>query len=112
MTAEPKYSLRVQELVDTALSDTLHKLDAYTLTALIHLYYDGEMGTEGERSTGGNLHITLDDGNVSGGNVLFCLRQAEREGDVLGVLIAEALLDYSADERERIVNGQYQVEGH
>jgi hypothetical protein len=66
-------------------------------------YYDGDdLDDETSRPSGGNLHIALDDGNSDRGSVEFCLAQAERYGDVVGVKLARALLALDDDDRRRL----------
>jgi hypothetical protein len=48
---------------------------------------------------GGSLHVVLDDGNVEGQHVLFCMDRASDEGDSLGEVLARELL--CLDEAER-----------
>jgi hypothetical protein len=58
-------------------------------------------------STGGYLHIVLDDGNTEADHVLWCLREAEKAGDADGVALAEQLLMLDQDERDGVVNGRF-----
>ncbi len=44
-------------------------------------------------STGGSLHIVLDDGNWRRDDLSFCLNRAIADGDHFGVAIATALLE-------------------
>jgi hypothetical protein len=68
------------------------------LSALILAYYE-----KPENVVGGNLHIVLDDFNIRDGDIDFCLKQAEDNGDGDGVLIARLLLALSPDARRRVV---------
>lgn len=81
-------------------SDGRRVVDPYTLAEMVDAYYE-------KNSTGGSLHITLDDNNIEGHHVLFCLRWAEHYGDAEGVILAEALLDLDYAERGRLVHGGY-----
>jgi hypothetical protein len=49
------------------------------------------------------LHITLDDGNIETGNILYCLKRAKEAGDVAGVEIAELLLAMTRRQRAKAV---------
>lgn len=62
------------------------------LIAMIRPYYAAN-------AAGGNLHVSLDDGNMDGVSVWFCLREAANERDLDGVRIAVALLELSEDSR-------------
>lgn len=66
--------------------------------ALIKAYY--EMPGNG---AGGNLHVTLDDGNIETGDILYCLGYAKRDGDTAGVQIAELLLAMTRRQRAKAV---------
>lgn len=59
---------------------------------LIRPYYESELA-------GGNLHVSLDDGNMEDGNVWFCLEEAVKERDLDGAKIAVFLLTMTEDER-------------
>ena len=48
---------------------------------------------------GGSLHIALDDGNMEADNVLWCLKEADKQGDREGAELCLILLDMSIDER-------------
>ena len=50
----------------------------------------------------GSLHIVLADGNVANDHVEFCLRWAEREGDIEGVVLAKILLKMSRTQRLKL----------
>lgn len=56
-----------------------------------------------ENVVGGNLHIVLDDGNITNGNIEFCHRQAAQHGDTTGMEIAKNLLMMSMTQRKKIV---------
>ena len=62
------------------------------LIAMIRPYYAAH-------SAGGNLHVSLDDGNMEDGNVWFCLMEAAKEKDLVGVRIAVHLLSMTEDAR-------------
>ena len=51
---------------------------------------------------GGSLHIVLDDGNISDGDVQFCLNDAKERGDNDGVSLAEKLLLMSKAQRKKL----------
>ena len=46
-----------------------------------------------QSAAGGSLHIVLEDQNVGDKSVQWCLEHAKEVGDVMGVKIAQALLD-------------------
>nr|WP_250808197.1 hypothetical protein [Neorhizobium tomejilense] len=50
----------------------------------------------------GSLHIVLDDGNVSNGNVEFCIEAAADSGDEEGRQLAEILLAMSRTQRAKL----------
>jgi len=52
----------------------------------------------------GSLHIVLDDGNVSDGNVAYCIEWAEECGDVEGARLGRVLLTMSRTQRRRIAH--------
>ena len=54
-------------------------------------------------SAGGNLHITLDDGNIETQHVLFCLEEARATGDALGMVLADMLLRMTRRQRAKAV---------
>jgi hypothetical protein len=49
---------------------------------------------------GGNLHITLEDGNTDDGSIKFCLDNCIARKDFLGAYIAEELLKMDQDNRD------------
>ncbi|MCK9361834.1 hypothetical protein M0Q28_06465 [Patescibacteria group bacterium] len=55
-------------------------------------------------STGGSLHIVLDDGNIETEHVVFCSAEAIKEADIVGEGIAHMLLQMSYDERSELRN--------
>lgn len=57
--------------------------------------YRGEVGV-----TGGNLHIALDDGNLSDKDLKFCLDRASGLSDWLGVACAAIMLTMDKVTRE------------
>lgn len=67
------------------------------LYCLIDYYYD-VMGF----STGGPLHIVLDDYNLEDGHILSCKKHCIEIKDAFGMLICEALLKLPEDKREAI----------
>lgn len=56
---------------------------------------------------GGNLHIVIEDQNIRDSDIQFCKEQAEAEGDELGVLIADALMQMSKTQRLKIASKYY-----
>jgi len=65
------------------------------LFAVCKVYY-----AEFENYAGGNLHIVLSDGNTEDGHVRFCIGEAEREKDYLGVAIGFLLLQLTEEDRD------------
>jgi hypothetical protein len=51
---------------------------------------------------GGSLHIYLDDGNTSDGNIEFCLKYARQEHDEEGAALATLLLQMSQTQRTKL----------
>ena len=51
---------------------------------------------------GGALHIVLDDGNVTDGDVKFCISHAREMGDSEGERLAEILLSMSKTQRKKL----------
>lgn len=73
-------------MLDRKLHPTL-EIYISTLFKLAAAYYDGELGQQ--RSTGGCLHVWLDDGNWWREDIQFCLKYAEEQKDRHAVLIAQ-----------------------
>lgn len=65
------------------------------LHALRKVYYD-----DFDNPTGGSLHVVLDDGNLSDGDLNFCIKWAEDKNDYLGIAIARLLMELSEEDRE------------
>ena len=64
---------------------------------LIRAYY-----TKPENAVGGSLHIVLEDGNVSDGNVESCLEYAREHNDRDGEALAGLLLQMSKTQRRKL----------
>ena len=64
---------------------------------LVRAYYEKE-----GNSCGGNLHIVLDDGNLSDSCVQFCLDQVHADEDEDGVRIAELMLQMTGTQRRKV----------
>ena len=79
------------------LSEGLGKPTVPEVLPIMRRYLD----TEGN-SAGGSLHIVLDDGNVSDGDVLFCIEYAKERCDKAGVELAEILLRMSKTQRKKL----------
>lgn len=62
-------------------------------------------GVDGN-STGGYLHIVLDDGNMGENHIAFCRDEAAQAGDQAAVEIAEALLALPLFERVMVIEAQ------
>ena len=54
-------------------------------------------------STGGNLHIILDDENIKDSHIKSCIDKAESEGDNEGVKLGKLLLQASMTQRRKLV---------
>jgi hypothetical protein len=64
------------------------------LSKLIQEYYV-------DNCVGGTLHIVLDDGNVEGSHIHWCIENSIKEhNDNRALVIAEALLELTEDERQ------------
>lgn len=72
------------------------------VTQMIRDYYQKE-----GNSTGGNLHVVLDDDNIEGRNVLWAWNEARIDEDEDGMEIAAALLDFDYTERMDVVAGKW-----
>lgn len=55
-------------------------------------------------STGGNLHIVLDDENIKDNHIKFCIETAESNGDKAGVMLGKLLLQASMTQRRKLVS--------
>jgi hypothetical protein len=51
---------------------------------------------------GGSLHIVLDDGNTEEDNVNYCMEYSKENGDIAGIMLARALLELSAEQRDEL----------
>jgi hypothetical protein len=65
------------------------------LLADVRFFYTGN-------PTGGNLHVCLDDGNMSDGNVWWCLQHASGKKDLEAVRLACRLLSFTEEERDAL----------
>jgi adenine-specific DNA methylase len=65
--------------------------------------------TEGNE-VGGKLHIVLDDENIEDNHIEFCLEQAIREKDNLGIEVAETLLKMSKTQRLKLAKMFYDLQ--
>lgn len=68
-------------------------------------FYVKELGN----TTGGNLHIALDDGNLSEGNLYFCQRAAREAGDTFGIFLATLLRHFTEDELEAMYEADWKA---
>jgi hypothetical protein len=73
------------------------------LCDLIQYYY------ENVNSAGGYLHIVLDDGNTDIDSIWFCIDACEKHNDVLGLLIARTLCDFSDEERQQMYKTKWGI---
>ena len=69
---------------------------------LISYYRDELMN-----SSGGNLHIVLDDGNIGDNDIWYCQEECEKRGDDMGYLIATVLRNFTETEREKMYNNNW-----
>lgn len=67
------------------------------INELIQYYY-----CIGGNSAGGNLHISLDDGNLSENHIWSCQRLCLDSGDNIGFLIGSVLRCFTQEEREQM----------
>lgn len=67
------------------------------MTAFAKFYIE-ELGNV----VGGSLHIVLSDGNVGLGHVEFCLIEAEKKEDWVGVALAKVLLELTESEIQQV----------
>jgi len=65
------------------------------LLDFIKIYYQ-DLGN----STGGNLHIALDDGNLSEGNLWFCQQLCEKNDDSFGLFLVTLMRTFTEQELE------------
>jgi len=82
--------------------------DRPTVPEVLHLacaYY----ATPGN-STGGNLHVVLEDENLDDGHVQRCLERAEQEADSDGIKLANALLAMTKTQRRRLRRQLHEAE--
>lgn len=64
-----------------------------------------------DNPTGGYLHIVLDDENSERCHVEWCRDLAAKNGDLVGVTLADALLELDDDEREKVCEDYEYGEG-
>ena len=55
-----------------------------------------------DNMSGGNLHIALDDGNLSEGNINFCQEEAEKNNDSFGVFLCRLIREFTEEELEEL----------
>lgn len=67
------------------------------LIPMVRKYYQKD-----GNSVGGNLHLVLEDKNVGDGNILFCINEAQKTGDVDGEQIAHLLLRMTKTQRLKL----------
>ncbi len=67
------------------------------LLPLVQAYYE-----KPGNSSGGSLHIVLDDGNTEDHHVRWCLKFAESCGDDDGAKLASLLLQMSRTQRSKL----------
>lgn len=53
---------------------------------------------------GGNLHLVLDNRNVTDDHVRYCLERAEAEGDIDGAALAKMLLQMTKTQRLKLAS--------
>ena len=68
-----------------------------TLLGLCRRYY-------AFNGTGGNLHIMLDDGNVSLTHLAFCENKCYEHDDSMGLFIISIMWDMSEEDRKKFVD--------
>lgn len=75
------------------------------LPSLIEYFY-----SQPNNSTGGWLHIVLDDGNVDVCHIEWCKEEATKIGDSLAVLIADLLLRFETSQLERLYKNNWEFD--
>lgn len=58
-------------------------------------------------SSGGNLHVILDDGNIERHNIGWCFNRARENGDTAGMRLAWKLMRLTISQRKRLVRSRY-----
>ena len=66
-------------------------------------FYYGDL----ENGAGGNLHIALDDGNLSQSDLWNCQCNAEKAGDTFGYFLATLMRHFSTAELEAMFNDNW-----
>ena len=69
------------------------------LNQFIQFYYH-DLGN----SSGGSLHICLDDGNLDEGSIHFCQEYANKNNDSYGIFLARLLREFTEEELEYLYN--------
>lgn len=80
------------------------KIENYEIVDLIRIFYNERP----ENGAGGNLHIVFDDGNLEDKDILFCIKQAKEENDILGITIGYLFLSLPYKQRENIYANLWQ----
>ena len=75
---------------------------AWMLVCLIEKYYESN-------PTGGYLHIVLDDSNYEDNFLQFCIEEAIAANDYWAEIIGRFLLEFSVEEREQIIERQWEI---
>jgi hypothetical protein len=90
-------------LVTPYVDEKTQKL--HILRSLIMNYY----AVEGH-GTGGSLHIVLDDHNYERTHIKFCLDEAKKCKDLMGIEIATRMLEFSDEENKVLVETGWEID--
>lgn len=74
------------------------------INELVQYYYEYL-----NNSSGGNLHIALDDGNLSDEHIWSCQRMCLDSGDQIGFLIGAILRCFPEEEREQMYKNYWGI---
>lgn len=69
--------------------------------------YTEQSGNE----VGGNLHIAIDDGNLTDSDLYFCETRCIEDTDTLGLFICNCLSLLSFEDRNLVTTGGYSFNG-
>lgn len=55
-----------------------------------------------DNMSGGNLHISLDDGNLKEVDIFFCQEEAKKNNDSFGVFLTRLMREFTEEELEEL----------
>ena len=73
-----------------------YRLSAFLNKFIQYYYFDLD------NPAGGNLHVCLDDGNLSESNIAFCQEQAEKDNDSFGIFLSRLMREFTEEELEEL----------